>query len=139
MSWLSSMIEQSSLGGSWSCRIWGLWSCYFVKVLKSTSATRFSRVFEKVWLLKNLLIHLCSLKSWAEISFFCTVEKQCRKGLWSEKIKIGETIPVLLERLEDKMGEVVVSASKAKKIVGWEKSTTLLFSFSFKNKKNGEV
>ena len=38
----------------------------------------------------------------------------------SEKIKIGETIPVLLERLEDKMGEVVVSASKAKKIVGWE-------------------
>ena len=38
----------------------------------------------------------------------------------SEKLKIGETIPVLLERLEDKMGEVVVSASKAKKIVGWE-------------------
>ena len=37
-----------------------------------------------------------------------------------EKIKLGETIPVLLERLEDKMGEVVVSASKAKKIVGWE-------------------
>ena len=34
----------------------------------------------------------------------------------SEKIKIGETIPVLLERLEDKLGEVVVSASKAKKL-----------------------
>ena len=39
----------------------------------------------------------------------------------SEKIKIGETIPVLLERLEDKMGEVVVSASKAQKIKGWDK------------------
>ncbi len=39
----------------------------------------------------------------------------------SEKIKIGETIPVLLERLEDKMGEVVVSASKAAKIAGWSK------------------
>ncbi len=38
----------------------------------------------------------------------------------SEKIKIGETIPVLLERLEDKMGEVVVSASKAQKIKGWD-------------------
>ena len=39
----------------------------------------------------------------------------------SEKIKIGETIPVLLERLEDKLGEVVVSASKAQKIKGWDK------------------
>ena len=39
----------------------------------------------------------------------------------AEKIKIGETIPVLLERLEDKMGEVVVSASKAQKIKGWDK------------------
>ena len=38
----------------------------------------------------------------------------------SEKIKIGETIPVLLEKLEDKMGEVVVSASKAMKIKGWD-------------------
>ena len=37
------------------------------------------------------------------------------------KIKIGETIPVLLEKLEDKMGEVVVSASKAQKIKGWDK------------------
>ena len=34
----------------------------------------------------------------------------------AEKIKIGETIPVLLERLEDKNGEVIVSASKAQKI-----------------------
>ena len=39
----------------------------------------------------------------------------------SEKIKIGETIPVLLERIEDKNGEVVVSASKAQKIKGWDK------------------
>ena len=40
---------------------------------------------------------------------------------WGEKIKIGEKIPVLLERIEDKNGEVVVSASKAQKIKGWDK------------------
>ena len=39
----------------------------------------------------------------------------------AEKIKIGETIPVLLEKIEDKNGEVIVSASKAKKIKGWDK------------------
>jgi len=40
---------------------------------------------------------------------------------WSEKIKLGEKIPVLLERIEDKNGEVLVSASKAQKIRGWDK------------------
>ena len=39
----------------------------------------------------------------------------------SEKIKVGETIPVLLEKIEDKNGEVIVSASKAQKIRGWNK------------------
>ena len=39
----------------------------------------------------------------------------------SEKINIGETIPVLLEKIEDKNGEVLVSASKAQKIKGWDK------------------
>ena len=38
-----------------------------------------------------------------------------------EKIKIGETIPVLLEKIEDRNGDVVVSASKAQKIKGWDK------------------
>ena len=38
-----------------------------------------------------------------------------------EKLKIGETISVLLEKIEDKNGEVLVSASKAQKIKGWEK------------------
>ena len=38
-----------------------------------------------------------------------------------EKIKIGETISVLLERIEDRNGEVLVSASKAQKIKGWDK------------------
>jgi|TARA_A200000113_G_scaffold160555_1_gene145288 small subunit ribosomal protein S1 len=38
-----------------------------------------------------------------------------------EKIKLGETIPVLLEKIEDKNGEVLVSASKAQKIKGWDK------------------
>ena len=39
----------------------------------------------------------------------------------TDKIKIGEEIPVLLERIEDKNGEVLVSASKAQKIKGWDK------------------
>ena len=39
----------------------------------------------------------------------------------SDKIKIGETISVLLEKIEDKNGEVLVSASKAQKIKGWDK------------------
>ena len=39
----------------------------------------------------------------------------------SKTISIGETIPVLLEKIEDKNGDVVVSASKAQKIKGWDK------------------
>ena len=38
-----------------------------------------------------------------------------------ESIKIGQNIPVLLEKIEDKNGEVVVSALKAQKIKGWYK------------------
>jgi len=39
---------------------------------------------------------------------------------FEEKISIGKKIPVLLERLEDRNGEIVVSASKAQKIKGWD-------------------
>ncbi len=39
----------------------------------------------------------------------------------SEKIKVGEKIPVLLEKIEDRNGEVLVSAMKAQKIKGWDK------------------
>jgi small subunit ribosomal protein S1 len=39
----------------------------------------------------------------------------------AEKIKVGEKISVLLEKIEDKPGEVLVSASKAQKIKGWDK------------------
>jgi small subunit ribosomal protein S1 len=39
----------------------------------------------------------------------------------ADKIKIGEKISVLLEKIEDKNGEVLVSASKAQKIKGWDK------------------
>ena len=41
-------------------------------------------------------------------------------GLYNEKLKIGEKISVLIEKLEDKNGECVVSASKAQKIKGWD-------------------
>ena len=37
------------------------------------------------------------------------------------KISEGESIPVLLEKIEDKNGEVLVSAIKAQKIKGWYK------------------
>ena len=43
----------------------------------------------------------------------------------ADKIKIGETIPVLLEKIEDKNGEVLVSASKAQKIKGWDQIISL--------------
>ena len=39
----------------------------------------------------------------------------------TDEIKMGNKISVLLERIEDKNGEVVVSASKALKIRGWDK------------------
>jgi len=38
----------------------------------------------------------------------------------SKNIAIGQTISVLLEKIEDKNGDVVVSASKAQKIKGWD-------------------
>ena len=38
-----------------------------------------------------------------------------------DNLKVGEKISVLLERIEDKNGEVIVSAQKAKKIEGWYK------------------
>ena len=41
-----------------------------------------------------------------------------------DKAKIGEKISVLLERIENKNGEVIVSALKAQKIKGWNKLVT---------------
>ena len=38
-----------------------------------------------------------------------------------EKVKVGDTVSVLLEKIEDKNGEVIVSAIKAQKIQGWYK------------------
>ena len=38
-----------------------------------------------------------------------------------DSIKLGSKVSVLLERIEDKNGDVVVSASKALKIKGWDK------------------
>ena len=54
----------------------------------------------------------------------------------SEKIKIGEKIPVLLERLEDREGNTVVSASKAQKIKGWDK---LVEAFEKKEPITGKI
>ena len=64
---------------------------------------------------KYVFLHVDGLKSEPVLD----INELKNMGL-SKKIKIGEIIPVLLERLEDKMGEVVVSASKAQKIKGWD-------------------
>ena len=48
------------------------------------------------------------------------IDIQEAKSILGENLKEGSKIPVLIESLENKSGEVVVSASKAKKIVGWE-------------------
>ena len=37
-----------------------------------------------------------------------------------DKLKVGENISVYLEKIEDKNGDVLVSASKAQKIKGWD-------------------
>ncbi|MFL2894135.1 MAG: hypothetical protein ACJZ4I_01450 [Candidatus Pelagibacter sp.] len=37
-----------------------------------------------------------------------------------ESVKLGSKVSVLLERIEDKNGDVVVSATKALKIKGWD-------------------
>ncbi len=65
---------------------------------------------------KYVFLHVEGLKSEPVLD----INELKSMGL-KEKIKIGENIPVLLEKLEDKMGEVVVSASKAQKIKGWDK------------------
>ena len=39
----------------------------------------------------------------------------------NDKVKVDAKISVLLERIEDRNGEVLVSASKAQKIKGWDK------------------
>ena len=41
-------------------------------------------------------------------------------GIKLEELKVGNKLSVLLEKIEDKNGEVIVSASKAKKIKGWD-------------------
>jgi len=49
------------------------------------------------------------------------IDIQEAKSILGENLKEGSKIPVLLETLENKSGEVVVSASKAQKIKGWDK------------------
>ena len=38
-----------------------------------------------------------------------------------DNVDVGGTVPVLLEKIEDRNGEVIVSAIKAQKIRGWYK------------------
>ena len=65
---------------------------------------------------KYVFLHVNGLKSEPVLD----INELKSLGL-KDKIRLGEKISVLLEKLEDKMGEVVVSASKAQKIKGWDK------------------
>ena len=65
---------------------------------------------------KYVFLHVEDLKSEPVLDI-----NELRSLGLKDKIKLGEKISVLLERLEDKNGEVVVSASKAQKIKGWDK------------------
>ena len=64
---------------------------------------------------KYVWLHTDGLKSEAMIDI-----NELKTLGQANKVKIGEKIHVLLERIEDKNGEVVVSASKAQKIKGWD-------------------
>jgi small subunit ribosomal protein S1 len=65
---------------------------------------------------KYIWAHIVGLKSEPVID----INELKTMGLY-EKIKVGDKLEVLLERIENKEGEVVVSASKALKIKGWDK------------------
>ena len=64
---------------------------------------------------KYVWLHTDGLKSEAMIDI-----NELKTLGQENKVKIGEKINVLLERIEDKNGEVIVSASKAQKIKGWD-------------------
>ena len=63
---------------------------------------------------KYVFLHVEGLKSAPVLD----INELKSMGL-NDKIKLGETISVLLEKIEDKNGDVVVSAQKAQKIKGW--------------------
>ena len=65
---------------------------------------------------KYIWAHIVGLKSEPVID----INELKTMGLY-ETIKVGDKIEVLLERVENKDGEVIVSASKALKIKGWDK------------------
>ena len=75
--------------------------------------------FNSLYLLSALVLELAVIKNLKSEPILDINELKSMGML--DKAKIGEEISVLLERLEDKKGEVLVSASKAQKIQGWDK------------------
>ncbi len=81
---------------------------------------------------KYVFLHCEGLKSEAVLD----INELKSLGL-VEKIKLNETISVLLEKLEHpKTGEIVVSASKAQKIKGWE---SIVSSYEKNEPINGKI
>ena len=65
---------------------------------------------------KYIWAHINGLKSEPVID----INELKTMGLYQD-IKLGDKLEVLLERIENKNGEVIVSATKAQKIKGWDK------------------
>ena len=65
---------------------------------------------------KYIWAHIDGLKSEPVID----INELKTMGLY-QNIKLGDKLEVLLERIENKDGEVIVSATKAQKIKGWDK------------------
>ena len=65
---------------------------------------------------KYIWAHIDGLKSEPVVD----INELKTMGLY-ENIKLGDKLEVLLERIENKDGEVIVSATKAQKIKGWDK------------------
>ncbi len=80
---------------------------------------------------KYIFLYHSSLKSEAVID----INELKSMGL-SDKIKENEKLKVLLERIEDREGNVVVSASKAAKISGWD---SIVESYEKNEPINGKI
>ena len=65
---------------------------------------------------KYIWAHIDGLKSEPVVD----INELKTMGLYQD-IKLGDKLEVLLERIENKDGEVIVSATKAQKIKGWDK------------------
>ena len=96
-----------------------------VEIIHPGNLDENSRALDKIKTDEDIILlskgHGClSIYSMLTIQGYIDVNELKMIGL-GNRINVDENIPVLLEKIEDKNGEVVVSALKAQKIEGWYK------------------